>query len=75
MKIFNKTKILKKYKGSALAIGNFDGVHRGHQKIFKLAKKFAKKHKVKFELTTNPIKAVQILFEKLLQKLLKMLHK
>ena len=56
MKIFNKTKILKKYKGSALAIGNFDGVHRGHQKIFKLAKKFAKKNKVKFGvLTFSPL--------------------
>ena len=39
MKNFNNFKILKTYKKSSLAIGNFDGVHKGHQKIFKYAKK------------------------------------
>ena len=39
MKIFNDFKILKIYKKSSLAIGNFDGVHKGHQKVFKYAKK------------------------------------
>ena len=43
MKIFNTSKILRKYRGSALAIGNFDGAHKGHQKVFKKAKKFARK--------------------------------
>ena len=52
MKIFNYSTIFKKYKGSALAIGNFDGVHMGHQKIFKRAKKFAKKNKIKFGVLT-----------------------
>ena len=33
MKIFNNTTIPKNYKGSALAIGNFDGIHKGHQKF------------------------------------------
>ena len=41
MKIFHKATILKNYRGSALAIGNFDGVHKGHQKVFKYAKKFS----------------------------------
>ena len=52
MKIFNSSTISKKYKGSAIAIGNFDGVHRGHQKVFKQAKKFAKKNKIRFGIFT-----------------------
>ena len=56
MKIFNSTNISKNYKGSAIAIGNFDGVHKGHQKVFAKAKKLAKKNKVYFGvLTFNPL--------------------
>jgi len=43
MKIFKNLTLPKNYKKSALAIGNFDGVHKGHQKVFAKAKKFAKK--------------------------------
>jgi cytidyltransferase-like protein len=50
--LFNNTNILKKYKNSALAIGNFDGVHKGHQKVFKETKKIAKKEKIKFGVLT-----------------------
>ena len=52
MKIFNNLNISKKYKRSSLAIGNFDGVHKGHQKVFKYAKKFSKKNKSKFGILT-----------------------
>ena len=52
MKIFNNTAIMQKYKKSSLAIGNFDGVHKGHQKVFKYAKKYAKKTKTKFGILT-----------------------
>jgi len=52
MKIFNSPIISKKYKGSAIAIGNFDGVHKGHQKVFVKARKFAKKNKIKFGILT-----------------------
>ena len=52
MKIFNSPIITKKYKRSAIAIGNFDGVHKGHQKVFTVAKKFAKKNKIKFGIFT-----------------------
>ena len=52
MKIFNNIAIPKKYKGSAIAIGNFDGMHVGHQKVFKKTKKFAKKNKIKFGVLT-----------------------
>ena len=52
MKIFNNISIPKNYKSCALAIGNFDGVHKGHQKVFKEAKKYAKKEKIKFGVLT-----------------------
>ena len=56
MKIFNNTTITKIYKKSAIAIGNFDGVHKGHQKVFEETKKFAKKNKIKFGvLTFSPL--------------------
>ena len=52
MKIFNNINIPKQYKGSSLAIGNFDGVHKGHQKVFKFARLIAKKNKSKFGILT-----------------------
>ena len=52
MKIFNNSNIPKKYKRSFLAIGNFDGIHKGHQKVFKFAKKFSRKNKSKFGILT-----------------------
>ena len=56
MKIFKNLDIPKNYKNSALAIGNFDGVHKGHKKVFIETKKFAKKNKIKFGvLTFNPL--------------------
>jgi len=52
MKIFYNSSISKKYKRSAIAIGNFDGVHYGHQRVFKQARKFAKKRNLKFGILT-----------------------
>ena len=52
MKIFSSANIPKKYKLSALAIGNFDGIHKGHQKVFEETKKFAKRKKIKFGVLT-----------------------
>ena len=52
MKIFNNINIPKSYKESAIAVGNFDGSHKGHQKVFQETKKFAKKNKVKFGIMT-----------------------
>ena len=59
MKIFNNTKIPKNFEGSALAIGNFDGVHVGHKKVFQQTKQIAKKNKIKFGvLTFTPLPAM-----------------
>ena len=52
MKIFNSTSISKKYRRSCLAIGNFDGAHKGHQKVFRSARKHAKRNKSKFGILT-----------------------
>tara|TARA_B100001123_G_C15232281_1_gene995645 strand:+ start:511 stop:1449 length:939 start_codon:yes stop_codon:yes gene_type:complete len=56
MKVFNNLNITNNFKRSCIAIGNFDGVHKGHQKIFAQARKFSKKYKTKFGvLTFNPL--------------------
>ena len=52
MEIFDSIIIPQKYKRSAIAIGNFDGVHKGHQKVFQKTKKFSKKNKIKFGILT-----------------------
>ena len=50
MKILNKSKIKKKFKNSVIAIGNFDGLHLGHQRVIDQARKKAKKNKTSFGL-------------------------
>ena len=52
MKIYNNTNINFKHKKGVVAIGNFDGVHLGHQKVLKEAKIIAKKLKLPFGVMT-----------------------
>jgi len=52
MKIYNNTNLNSKYKKAVVAIGNFDGVHLGHQKVLKEAKTMAKKLKLPFGAMT-----------------------
>ena len=52
LKFYNNFKILNKHKNSIILIGNFDGLHLGHQKLFGLAKKYKKKFKLKIGVVT-----------------------
>ena len=55
MKIFKNFEIPKKYTRSIILIGNFDGVHLGHQKLLKKAREYKKKYKCKIGVITfNP---------------------
>ena len=50
MKIYKNFNIEKKFKNSAIAIGNFDGFHLGHQRVISKGKQKAKKKKLNFGL-------------------------
>ena len=52
IKIYNNFNISSNHKGSIILIGNFDGLHLGHQKLFKLAKKFKKMNSLKIGVLT-----------------------
>ena len=52
MKIYNNLNISNIHKNSVIAIGNFDGIHLGHQKVILEAKQKAKKNKLPFGLIT-----------------------
>ncbi len=51
-KIYKNFNIDLRYKNSIILIGNFDGVHKGHQKLFSLAKKYKKKYSSKIGVLT-----------------------
>ena len=52
MKLYKNFNISKNHKRSIILIGNFDGVHMGHQKLFKLANSYKKKFKLKIGVLT-----------------------
>jgi len=50
--LYNSFNIKNYHKNSIILIGNFDGVHLGHQKLFSLAKKYQKKYSLKVGVLT-----------------------
>ena len=52
IKLYNNFKIKAQHKGAIILIGNFDGLHLGHQKLFALAKNFKKKYSLKIGVLT-----------------------
>ena len=52
MKIYNNANLNKTHNNGVIAIGNFDGLHLGHQKVIKEAKQKARKYKLPFGVIT-----------------------
>jgi len=52
IKFYNNFNISNNHQHSIVLIGNFDGLHLGHQKLFKLAKKYKKKFNLKIGVVT-----------------------
>ena len=52
MKVYNNPNLNKKHCNGVIAIGNFDGLHLGHQKVIKEAKQKAKKNGIPFGVMT-----------------------
>ncbi len=52
MKIYNKLNLKNKHLNGVIAIGNFDGLHLGHQKVINEARLKAKKYKLPLGVMT-----------------------
>ncbi len=52
VKIYKSFNINLRHKSSIILIGNFDGLHLGHQKLFKLARNFKKKYSLNIGVLT-----------------------
>ena len=56
MKLYKNFNVSNNHKNSIILIGNFDGVHMGHQKLFKQANNYKKKFNLKiWVLTFEPM--------------------
>ena len=50
--LYNNFNLKAQHKASIILIGNFDGVHLGHQKLFRLAKDYKKRYSLKLGVLT-----------------------
>jgi riboflavin kinase/FMN adenylyltransferase len=56
VKHYTNFNIRKIHRGSIILIGNFDGLHLGHKKLFQLAQSYKKKHNLKIGVVNfNPM--------------------
>ena len=52
MKLYKNFNVSKNHKKSIILIGNFDGLHTGHQKLFRLANNYKKKFQLNIGVVT-----------------------
>ena len=52
VKLYNNFNTEKNHKNSIILIGNFDGLHLGHQKLFRTAKNYKKKYSSRIGVLT-----------------------
>ena len=52
MRIYKNFNLKNNHKKSIILIGNFDGVHLGHRKLFELAKQYKKKFNLNIGVLT-----------------------
>ena len=60
IKIFKNFEVNKTQKNSLILVGNFDGLHAGHQKLFKQAQKYKKKFKLKVGVVTFEVSNTEV---------------
>jgi riboflavin kinase / FMN adenylyltransferase len=52
VKLYNNFYLKNNHKRSIILIGNFDGLHSGHQKLFSIAQKYKKKYTIRIGVLT-----------------------
>ena len=67
MKIYNNPNLNSRHRRGVIAIGNFDEIHLGHQKVINDAKKKTKKNRLPFGLMNFEPKPIKF-FKKKIKK-------
>ena len=72
MKIYNNANLNRKHLNGVIAIGNFDGLHLGHQKVINEAKHIARKYNLPFGVMT--FEPVPVMFFSKKKKITELTH-